>query len=192
MAVHDWSSTWISGTVDTVTNMPELADNIDFTRVSHYHSLRDSLIRCEQNQYQKFIYLYSDPGSDISISTSYVQILPAAGSLSFTVSYPKEFIVKPMISFGAGSLSTFQFKFVFDEGGAAEQTVGDNESWRARGDNGGAYRSIPFAGTITLTSGSHNVKLYAKRVNGSSAGTVYGSSGALGSTGYMRPAMYLI
>lgn len=191
MAVNDWSTNWESGTVDTTTEMPTLQNNVDFTRISHYHALRDAVIQCEKNQYDKMLVASADPGADVSIAGTYVQFMPSSGTETIAVAYAREFIVMPICAFGAGSLSTFEFKVVFDEGESNVQTVGDSDIWRTRGDNGGAYRSINFAEAVTLTAGNHTVKAYAKRTNGASAGTVYGSSGALGATGYIKPAVYL-
>ena len=190
--VHDWSSNFSTGTVDTTSNMPDLEDNVDYTRKSHYLALRDSLIACEVRLKQKLITISADPGSDVTVSTSYIQFLPSTGSETFSVDHEREFIVIPTLNFGAGSLSTFQFKIVFDEGETYEQTVGDDEVWRTRGDDGGAYRPITLLGAVTLTQGSHTVKMYAKRTAGSSDGKVFGSGGDLQSTGYMKPALQLV
>lgn len=120
----------------------------------------------------------TQPVNNINVSEStYTQVMPEAGSLSFTAPTAGTYLVKydpTYLISSSASYVTATSKLVFDEGTSSEQSIGDNSGWRHRY---GQYEYFggSFVAAVTLTAGSHTLKGYAKEY---AAGTliVQGSS----------------
>lgn len=110
------------------------------------------------------------PSSAIDVGATETQVFPETGSKSFelpsgglhAITVSGEMIAK-------SSNSSGQLKVVFDEGEANEQTIGYDESWQTNPTTSG-YHQPTFRDTVTLTAGTHTLKIYGKRIDGS--GTV--------------------
>lgn len=108
------------------------------------------------------------PATLIDIGTDYTQFLPPTGSKSFVVPVAGNYAVQfTPGGFASSSLSgvTGMWKLVVDEGTSDEQIIGDDLTWQIRCDGYGAMHRTLLA-TVSLTTGSHTLKGYAKETSG--------------------------
>jgi hypothetical protein len=115
------------------------------------------------------------PSSQIDIGSGDTLIAPQSGSFSFVAKQAGVFKVQVMAPYvSAGSATSTETKVVFDEGAANEQTVGYGEQWVARISTN-VYSYPTFTGLVTLTAGTHTVKVYGKETSGTAAAIATGA-----------------
>nr|NIT79781.1 hypothetical protein [Thermoplasmata archaeon]NIV34300.1 hypothetical protein [Anaerolineae bacterium]NIY06149.1 hypothetical protein [Thermoplasmata archaeon] len=107
------------------------------------------------------------PGSALQINSSGDhQIMPETGSLSFEAKVTGTYAI--LLSgelIAISSNTSAQIKLVFDEGESYAQTVGYTDGWLCRPTTGN-YTEPVFKDEVSLTAGTHTVKAYGKRVEG--------------------------
>ncbi|NIT79780.1 MAG: hypothetical protein GWN58_34030 [Anaerolineae bacterium] len=110
------------------------------------------------------------PATNIFLEAIDKQVMPEAGAADFVTKQTGEYEVGVELPFaitGGGGTTTIRGTVVFDEGEAFEQSIGNTDDWQARVVDG--YGHPTFTSRVTLTAGSHTLKVYAREVAGTGA-----------------------
>jgi hypothetical protein len=104
---------------------------------------------------------------------SYTLVAPESGEFTFETLQSGVYLARLSLAVlmpTPAENATCQFRLTFDEGSGNEQTVGDTDDWLARPTVSGEYAYVTMEAEVTLSAGSHTLKVYGSTLSGATNG----------------------